>query len=179
MTHAAKRKGNNPTPAIDKKRKIDEASVEKSSPGRRVRLLSDSNEGEPSRKVVYVSDYDRAGSPEPGSGLSPSVLELDSIVTVWSQINLGEVQETESCDSVMKDILDLVFKPSGSKELKRDLNSSKSRVGMSSRTMKSSRSTPEIADPRVYTYDEMIEYQEKLNDSDDFQFDIDNVEKEF
>ena len=30
--HVAKRKGNNPAPATDKKRKVDEASLEKSSP---------------------------------------------------------------------------------------------------------------------------------------------------
>ena len=53
---------------------------------RRVRLLSD--EEEIARKVLCVSDEDRAGSPEPGSGLTLSVLELDSIVTVQSQINL-------------------------------------------------------------------------------------------
>ena len=29
-------------------------------------------------------------------------------------------------------------------------------------------SYPKIADTRVYTYDEMIEHREKLNDSDDF-----------
>ena len=39
--HAARRKGNNLTSAIKKKRKLDEDSVEKSSPRRRVRLLSD------------------------------------------------------------------------------------------------------------------------------------------
>ena len=50
---------------------------------------------------------------------------------------------------------------------------------MSSRTMKSSLSSPKIADARVYAYDEMIKYQERLNDSNDFQFDIDDVEKEF
>ena len=31
--HATKRKGNNPTLASDKKRKVDEASLERSSPG--------------------------------------------------------------------------------------------------------------------------------------------------
>ena len=104
--HAAKRKGNNPTPASDQKRKVDEASLERSSPGWRVRLLSDSDESESSRNVVCVSDEDRAGSLEPGSGLTPSVPELDSIVTVQSQINLREVQEPESSKSVMRNILD-------------------------------------------------------------------------
>ena len=84
----AKREANNPAPATDKKRKVDESSLEKSSPGRKVRLLSDSDEGESSRKVISVSDADRAGSPEPGLGLTLSAPELDSIVTVWSQIDL-------------------------------------------------------------------------------------------
>ena len=109
--HACKRKGNNPTPVIYKKRKIDEASVDKSSPGRRVRLLSDSDEGETSRKVVCVSDDARAGSLELGSGLSLSVLELDSIVTVRSQANLREDQESKSSESVMKEILDSGSEP--------------------------------------------------------------------
>ena len=54
--HAAKRKGSKLTPASDKRRKVEEESLEKSSPGRRVRLLSDSNESECYRNVVCVSD---------------------------------------------------------------------------------------------------------------------------
>ena len=54
--HAAKRKGNNLTPASKKKRKVDETSLEIGPPGRRVRLLSDSDESESSRNVVCVSD---------------------------------------------------------------------------------------------------------------------------
>ena len=83
--------------------------------------------------------------------MTPSAPELDSIVTIRSQINLRGGQEIEICESAMKDILDLLSKPSGSKELSRDLSSSKPRVGMSSRTMKSSLSTLKIADPRVNT----------------------------
>ena len=71
-----------------------------------------------------------------------------------------------------KEILDFVSEPSGSKELSGDLINSKPKVGMRSRTTKSSRSYPIIANSRNYTYDEMIEYQKKLNDSHDFQFDI-------
>ena len=70
--HAAKRKGNNPAHATNKKRKVEESSLEKSSPGRRVRLLSNSDEGESSRKVVCVSDEERAGSLNLGSGLTLS-----------------------------------------------------------------------------------------------------------
>ena len=122
--------------------------------------------------MVCVSDSNRAGRLEPGSGLTPSVPELESIVTVWSQIDLREVQEPKNSEAVIRDILDMISEPSGSKELSGELSISKPRVGMSSRTVKSSPPNPKIADSRVYPYDEMIEYQEKLNDSDDFEFDI-------
>ena len=36
-----------------------------------------------------------------------------------------------------------------------------------------------IGDKRTYSYDEIIECQEKLNDSDEFQFCIDSGEKNF
>ena len=82
--------------------------------------------------------------------MTPSVPELDSIVTVWSQINLRKVQEPKSSESEMTDILDLVSEPTGSKEMSGDLSSSKPRVGMSSRTAKSFRSYPKIDDSRNY-----------------------------
>ena len=84
--HAAKRKKNELTTASGKKRKVDEESLEKSSSGRRVRLLSDSNESE--SECSRVSDKERSGSLDMGSCLTLSVPELDSIVAVWSQINL-------------------------------------------------------------------------------------------
>ena len=92
---------------------------------------------------------------------------------------LPEVQEPESSESVMREIIDMISKPSGSKELSGDLSIYKPRVGVSSRMVKNSRPTPKISHTRVYTYDEMIEHQEKLNDSDDFEFDISDVEKKF
>ena len=63
----AKRKANNSAPASNKRRKIDESSLdqEESSPGRRVRLLPVSNEGENSRNVVCLSDSEKAGTPKP------------------------------------------------------------------------------------------------------------------
>ena len=63
---AAKRQGSTLTQASDKKRNIDEEPLERSSPGKRVRLLSDSNESESSRKVVCVSDEERPGCLESG-----------------------------------------------------------------------------------------------------------------
>ena len=74
-------------------------------------MLSDSEEGEISRKVICVSDTERAGGLEPGSGLTPSIPELDSIVRVWSQINLREIQKPESSESIMRDILDMISEP--------------------------------------------------------------------
>ena len=63
--------------------------------------------------------------------------ELDSIVTVRSLINPRKDQESESSsETVMKEILDLVSEPSGSKELSGDLVNSKPKVGMRSRTAK-------------------------------------------
>ena len=65
-------------------------------------------------------------------------------MTVWSQIDLREVQKPESSETMMRDILDMISEPSESKELSRDLRISK--VGMSSRMAQSSRPTPKIAD---------------------------------
>ena len=85
--HAAKRKGNKLTTTFGKKRKVDEESLEKSSPGRRVKLIPNSKESENSRNVVCVSDEEWSCSLDSGSGLTLSILELDFIVTAWIQIN--------------------------------------------------------------------------------------------
>ena len=50
---------------------------------------------------------------------------------------------------------------------------------MSAKKVKKTRSGSKVTDSRVYLYDEIIECQEKLYSSDDFQFSIDDVEKEF
>ena len=55
---------------------------------------------------------------------------------VWSQINLQNDQESKISDPMMKEILNFVSEPSGSKELSGDLGNSKPRVGMRSRTEK-------------------------------------------
>ena len=119
-------------------RKVAEETLERSSSGRKVRLLSDSDESVSSRNLVWFSNGERVCGLELGSGLTTSVQKLDSIVTMWSQINLQEDQEPESSESVMREILDLVFDPSGSTELSEVLSNSKPRVGMSSEKAKSS-----------------------------------------
>ena len=87
--------------------------------------------------------------------LTPSALELDSIVTVWSQIILREIKEPASSDTVMKDILEMISEPSGSEELNGE--SVPILVGMSSGTVKFARPKPKVADARVCSYDELIE----------------------
>ena len=51
----------------------------------------------------------------------------------------------------------MISEPSGSKELSGELSNFKSRVGMNSGMVKSSRPNPKIADSRVYTYDQSPE----------------------
>ena len=84
---------------------------------------------------------------------------------------------SESCETVMKDILDSISKPSGSEELNRKSSVPNPSVGMSSGMVKSFRPKPKIADSRVYSYDEMIKRREELKDSEEFEFDISHVEK--
>ena len=57
-------------PTADKRQGIEEPSTElrESSPRRRVRLVSDSDEGESSRNVVCASDSESEGNLEPGTG---------------------------------------------------------------------------------------------------------------
>ena len=76
---------------------------------------------------------------------------------------LREIQEPENSEFMTREIIYMISEPSGSKELRGDLSISKPRLGMSSRMVKSSLPTPKMSDSRNYTYDEMIEYQEKLN----------------
>ena len=68
---------------------------------------------------------------------------------------------------------------SSSKENLEKLIGSVSRVGMTPKRAKKSKTGSRIADSRVYSNDEIIKSQEKLYDSDDFHFNIDDVEKLF
>ena len=83
-------------------------------------------------------------------------------MTVWSLIVLREIEESESSDTVMKDILEIISKPPGSEELNGELSFPKPSFGMISGTMKSSCPKPKVADSRVYLYGEMIERRENL-----------------
>ena len=116
-----------------------------------------------------------------GSGLAPSEPELDSIAAARSQVNPREDQEEENQDKVFWEIQELLDEPvpSRSKDNWRVPSLPEPKVGMNTKKVKKSRSSSKIADSRVYTYNEIIECQEKLNDSVEFQFSIDDVEKDF
>ena len=89
--------------------------------------------------------------------------------------------EEEGEDSaVYRELQELLDKPtpSGSKESLKTSSKSSSKVRMNAKRVKKTGSRSRIGDSRSYTYDEVIECQEKLYDSDDFQFNIDDVEKE-
>ena len=101
-----------------------------------------------------------------GSGPTPSAQELVSIVTVR---NLAKPREEEGVDlAAFKDLQELLDEPtpSGCKESTNISSNSKSTMSMSfgRGTKRESR----IRDPRVYSYDEITECQEKLDDSDVF-----------
>ena len=173
--HAGKRQGSKLAPFDEKKRKTDKVQVLVSLE-QRVRLLWESEESNSARRVICISGDEDAK--KPGSGQTPSVLELDSIVLIWSSAKpCGD----ESTDSVYREIQDLLDKPvpSGSKEIPKTSNGSVSKVGMSAKKVKKTRSGSKVTDSRVYSYYEIIECQAKLYDSNDFQFSINDVEKEF
>ena len=100
-----------------------------------------------------------------------------SIATVRSP---AKPREDKGIDSgAFRELEELLDKavPSGSKT---DLNIfSGSKPSMRKNCGKRSTRKSSIGDKRIYSYDEIIERREKLNDSDEFQFCIDDVEKDF
>ena len=87
----------------------------------------------------------------------------------------------QSTDLVCLEIQEILDEPiaSGSNENPEKPSGSVSKVGMSARKGNKYRSGSKFTDSRVYSYDQIIECRVKLYDSDDFQFSIDAVEKEF
>ena len=150
---------------MSKKRKIEDPLI-CCSPARRVRLISNS-EGR---------NNDEQSNAE-SSGQAPSAPELVSIVTVWSPI---KPRDEEGVDSkAFRDLEELLDEavPSGSKESSNIFSGSK--ISMRRSSGNGSKRESRIGDKRTYSYDEIIECQEKLNDSDEFQFCLDDLEKNF
>ena len=148
-----------------KKRKIEDPLM-CCSPAQKVRLVSTS-------ECSNTEEQDNAE----GSGQAPSAPESVSIAAVRSLI---KPRKEESVDSrAFRDLEELLDEavPSGSKKNSNIFSSSK--ISMRRSSGNGSKRKPRIGDKRMYSYDEIIECQEKLNDSDEFQFCIDDVEKNF
>ena len=96
---------------------------------------------------------------------------------VWSPV---KPREEEGVDSrAFRDLEELLDEavPSGIKESLSIFSGPKFSMRRSSGN--GSKRESRIGDKRMYSYDDIIECQEKLHDSDEFQFCLDNVEKNF
>ena len=131
-----------------------------------------------SRQVLIASKSEQSKLLTEGSGLAPATLELDSTMGVGSWIDLPREGSDEVAYRQLKELVD---EPSSS-DIKK--NKSKPDFKLVSRGMRAGAkkiSKTQIRNTRVYSYDELIEYRPRLEDSDDdsFQFSIDDTEKEY
>ena len=113
-----------------------------------------------------------------GSGLAPATLELDSTMEVGSRIDLPREGSVEVAYRQLREVIDEPSSSDNKKEKSKPDFKSVSR-GMRAGAKKIAKTR--IRDSRVYSYDELIEYRPRMEESDDdsFQFSIDDVEKEF
>ena len=167
--HTGKRFGSRLASGVKKKRNVEETLTEDSLE-QRVRFLSDSELSDQTRKVICVSVE------EDSYGPALSAPELVSIVAIRSPAKL--CAEEREGSAAFRELQELLDDPAPSRS-KSGFSKSPSKVEMSAKGTKKSGSGSRIWDQRMYSYDEIIECQEKLNDSDDFQFNIDDVEQEF
>ena len=174
--HAGKRFGSKLAPDTEKKRKIDKVQ-NLSSPAQRIRYFSESEVSDSTRQVVCISADEEVD--ELGFGPTLSVPKLVSIVRARSPAKPCEDEGEDT--AVYKELQELLDEPtpSGSKESLKVSSKSYPKLGMSSKGVRKAGSGSRIRDERIYSYDEIINCQEKLNDSHEFQFNIDDVEKEF
>ena len=98
-------------------------------------------------------------------------------MVVGSRIILSKETKDESED-VYRQLKELVDEP-GASESKGESTKPKPKIGMRPRMKKGSKSR--IRDSRVYSYDKLIEYRPKRDDSDDdsFRFSLEDKEMEF
>ena len=82
-------------------------------------------------------------------------------------------------DVALRELQELLDEPvpSGSKVV--EVKSQPKVVKMSAKGSKKTGLQSKSREQRVFSYDKIIEGQERLNDLDKFQFNIDDVEKEF
>ena len=120
--------------------------------------------------MVRFTNKDRSKLPSNRSGSNPASLELDSTTGVGSRIDLSREDSDEKAYRLLKELVDEP-EPSRSRM--------EPKKGVSSGTKKKSRSR--ICDSRVYSYDELIEYRPRMEDSDDdsFWFKVNDTDMEF
>ena len=139
--------------------------------------ISKETEDESDRQVVYRSDSEQVNRSREELGSALATLELDSAMGVGSRIVPSKGTEDKSED-VYRQLKKLMDEPvdSGSKG---EPSKPKSKIGMRTGMKKSSKSW--VRDSRVYSYDELIEYRPKRDDSDDdsFRFNLEDKEMEF
>ena len=126
---------------------------------------------------MCVSDSDQIEADREGFGSAPAAPKLDSAMGVGSRIIPSKETEDESED-VYRQLKNLVDEPVGSGS-KGEPSKPKPKVGMRSGMKKGSKSR--ICDSRVFSYDELIEYHPKRDNSDDdsFRFSLEDKEMEF
>ena len=106
-----------------------------------------------------------------------SAPELVSTATVGSSAKPREEKGVDpGAFQDLEELLDEAV-PSGSKTGLNSFSGSKS--SMRRDCGKGSTGKSRIGDKRIYSYDEIIKCREQLNDSDEFQFCIDDEEKDF
>ena len=113
-----------------------------------------------------------------GSGSTPATLELDSTSGVGSRIDLPREGSVKIAYRKLKEVIDEPSSPGNKKGSPKPDFKAVSR-GMRAGAKKIAKTR--IRDTRKYSYDELIEYRPRMEESDDdsFQFSIDDVEKEF
>ena len=113
-----------------------------------------------------------------GSGSAPATLELDSTVGVGSRIDLTGEGSDEVAYRQLKELVD---EPSSSDTRKDKSKLDFKQISRGMRAGAKKISKTRICNTRVNSYDELIEYRPRLEDSDDdsFRFNLDDAEKEF
>ena len=147
--------------------------------GRRIDLSKENySDKDKSSQVLISSKSEQRKLLTEGSGLALDTLELDSTMGIGSRIDLPREGSDEVAYRQLKELLD---EPSSSDKKKDKSKPNFKLVSLGMRAGAKNISKTRIRDSRVYSYDELIEYRPRLEDSDDdsFRFNLDNIEKEF
>ena len=143
--------------------------------GRRIVLSIGDNRDKDESDQEKIASYSKRTTE--GSGSSSATLEQDSTMGVRSRIDLPREGSVETAYRRLKEVIDEPSSPVNKKGSSKPDFKAVSR-GMRSGSKKIART--QIRDTRVYSYDELMEHRHRMEDDDDsFQFNIDDVEKNF